>query len=166
MPKDQKHIGVRLRAEMQRRSLTPAQIAEIFEVKTPSVYDWLNFGRIAKKHLPKLVNEFGHSVEWWITGQESLTTSHQGNIEGARFLNSREQCILDLFSSMPKGEQEAIIHFLEVRNKSTRQKARARMSGLKAVGTQACATSIKKSDGTVIDHLPQVDKRLSSKKVS
>lgn len=70
MPKEPEHIGDRLRAEMDKRKLTVAQIAEIFGVKAPSVYDWLNFGRIAKKHLPKLVAEFGHSMQWWIDGKE------------------------------------------------------------------------------------------------
>lgn len=70
MPKEPKHIGSRLRAEMDKRKLTVAQVAELFGVKAPSVYDWLNFGRIAKKHLPKLVAEFGHSMQWWIEGVE------------------------------------------------------------------------------------------------
>lgn len=71
MPKEPKHIGNRLRAEMDKRKLTVAQVAEMFGVKAPSVYDWLNFGRIAKKHLPKLVAEFGHSMQWWIEGKEN-----------------------------------------------------------------------------------------------
>lgn len=47
-----------------------ADVATVFGVKPPSVYDWINFGRIAKKHLPKLVEVFGESVEWWITGDQ------------------------------------------------------------------------------------------------
>jgi phage repressor protein C with HTH and peptisase S24 domain len=71
MPKDPKHIGERLFDEMTRRALTHADIAEMFGVKPPSVYDWVNFGRIAKKHIPKLVEKLGHSANWWITGEET-----------------------------------------------------------------------------------------------
>lgn len=55
---------------MKAKGLTPADVAGLFGVKPPSVYDWINFGRIAKKHLPRLVEVFGHSVDWWITGVE------------------------------------------------------------------------------------------------
>lgn len=70
MPKEPEHIGNRLRAEMNKRKLSVAEVAKRFGVKAPSVYDWLNFGRIAKKHLPKLVAEFGHSMQWWIEGKD------------------------------------------------------------------------------------------------
>lgn len=165
MPKDQEHIGDRLRAEMQRRSLTPVQVANIFEVKSPSVYDWLDSGRIAKKHLPKLVSEFGRSVEWWITGQESLTT--QSNVQETQILNSRERCMLELFSSIPKDEQEAMLRLLEIRNRSIRKKAQAATSDQEAVDTQVRATRIKTPDGKMIDRMPPIprNKRLPSKRV-
>ncbi|MCM2537684.1 hypothetical protein NDN94_07565 [Burkholderia glumae] len=75
MPKDTKHIGSRLREEMEARGLAVADIAQMFGVKAPSVYDWLNFGRIAKKHLPKLVAEFGHSMQWWIEGGDESASN-------------------------------------------------------------------------------------------
>ncbi|WP_350029769.1 XRE family transcriptional regulator [Caballeronia sp. INDeC2] len=75
MPKEPKHIGDRLRDEMARRNLTHAEIADLFGVKAPSVYDWVNYGRIAKKHIPKLVEEFGHSADWWITGDEGANSA-------------------------------------------------------------------------------------------
>jgi phage repressor protein C with HTH and peptisase S24 domain len=70
MPKEPKHIGDRLRQEMERLGLSPTEVSNIFGVKNPSVYDWMKFGRIAKKHIPKLVEVFGHTAEWWITGEQ------------------------------------------------------------------------------------------------
>ncbi|TCK44014.1 phage repressor protein C with HTH and peptisase S24 domain [Paraburkholderia sp. BL8N3] len=57
----------------------------MFGVKPPSVYDWVNYGRIAKKHIPGLVEKFGHSADWWITGDEgadspSFPTMGDGNL--------------------------------------------------------------------------------------
>lgn len=69
------HIGQRLLAEMQARNMSHADVAALFGVKPPSVYDWINFGRIAKKHLPRLVEIFGHSVHWWLTGDEDESAS-------------------------------------------------------------------------------------------
>ncbi|WP_230948180.1 helix-turn-helix domain-containing protein [Burkholderia stagnalis] len=71
IPNSQEHIGDRLRAEMDARNMSPADVASLFGVKPPSVYDWLKFGRIAKKHLPRLVEIFGHTMNWWISGDES-----------------------------------------------------------------------------------------------
>jgi Predicted transcriptional regulator len=70
MPKTPEHIGERLKREMDARKMTPTEVASAFGVKNPSVYDWMNFGRIAKKHIPKLVEVFGHTANWWITGEE------------------------------------------------------------------------------------------------
>lgn len=67
----ERHIGDRLRDEMQARGMSVSEVATLFGVKAPSVYDWLNFGRIAKKHIPQLVEVFGHTADWWITGEES-----------------------------------------------------------------------------------------------
>ncbi|MBB2918305.1 helix-turn-helix domain-containing protein [Cupriavidus alkaliphilus] len=69
-PTPPEHIGARLLAEMQERNLSHADVAAMFGVKPPSVYDWINYGRMAKKHLPKLVEVFGHSVNWWLTGRD------------------------------------------------------------------------------------------------
>lgn len=94
MPKITQHIGDRLRQEMDRRGLTPTAISEIFGVKNPSVYDWLKFGRIAKKHIPRLVEEFGHSAEWWITGEEAHVSATVHPI-GAAGLADRIKSVID-----------------------------------------------------------------------
>ncbi|TKC83853.1 hypothetical protein FAZ69_22735 [Trinickia terrae] len=57
--------------------MSAGDVAALFGVKAPSVYDWMNFGRVAKKHLPRLVEVFGHSVNWWLTGEEPDTSIEQ-----------------------------------------------------------------------------------------
>lgn len=69
MPNIDEHIGHRLRRVMDERGLDVAAVAKLFGVKAPSVYDWLNFGRVAKKHIPNFVRELGHTAEWWISGE-------------------------------------------------------------------------------------------------
>lgn len=39
--------------------------AAVFGVKTPSVYDWVDHGRIAKRHYKTLTEWSGHPLEWW-----------------------------------------------------------------------------------------------------
>lgn len=73
-----RHIGHRLKDEMTARNLSEAEVGDLFGVKAPSVYDWIKFGRIAKKHLPRLVEVFGHSVHWWLTEEELPDVEHTG----------------------------------------------------------------------------------------
>lgn len=51
---------------MEERGLTKTQVANTFCVKAPSVSDWLKYGRIARKHLPLLVEVSGRPLEYWI----------------------------------------------------------------------------------------------------
>ena len=60
------HIGQKLQEQAERLGLRPAQVAELFGVKPPSVYDWYAHGRIHKKHYPVLVAQFGQPLEWWL----------------------------------------------------------------------------------------------------
>ena len=94
MPKTPQHIGDRLRQEMDRLGLTPTAVAERFKVKNPSVYDWLKFGRIAKKHIPGLVEMSGKSAEWWITGDENAVLPSVPSM-GAAGLADRIKSVLD-----------------------------------------------------------------------
>ncbi|WCM21406.1 hypothetical protein NDK50_08140 [Paraburkholderia bryophila] len=94
MPKTPEHIGDRLRREMDRVGLTPTEVANAFGVKNPSVYDWMKFGRIAKKHIPKLVEVFGHSAEWWITGEEASVQAAVPSM-GDAALADRIKSVLD-----------------------------------------------------------------------
>ena len=58
-------LAQKLKAAMLDKGVKPAELAREFGVKAPSVYDWLEFGRIAKKHIPKLAEYFGKPVGWW-----------------------------------------------------------------------------------------------------
>jgi len=60
------HMGLKLKQEALRLKLKPAQVAAVFGVKAPSVYDWYEHGRIHKKHYPRLVEWSGKSLEWWL----------------------------------------------------------------------------------------------------
>lgn len=60
------HMGQKLQHEAARLGLKPSQVAQIFGVKPPSVYDWYAHGRIHKKHYPVLVEKFGKPLEWWL----------------------------------------------------------------------------------------------------
>ena len=60
-------LGKALTAAMQRKKVGPTAVAEAFDVKPPSVKDWQKFGRIHKKHIPRLVEYFRDVVgpEHW-----------------------------------------------------------------------------------------------------
>ncbi len=65
-----KHLGEKLKNEAERRGLKPADIARLFVVKPPSVYEWYQKGRIDRKHYQKLVDWSGRSIEWWLDLRE------------------------------------------------------------------------------------------------
>jgi transcriptional regulator with XRE-family HTH domain len=60
------HIGKKLQRLAEARGLNQSQVADLFGVKSPSVYDWYKHGRIHNRHLPTLVAEFGKPLEWWL----------------------------------------------------------------------------------------------------
>lgn len=62
------HIGQRLKLRMQETKRSESEVARHFGVQPPSVYDWIKYGRIAKKHIPGLVALFGGTLEWWLLG--------------------------------------------------------------------------------------------------
>lgn len=47
-----KQLGDALAKAMALKDVSPAQVAEHFGIKAPSVYDWVEYGRIGKKHIP------------------------------------------------------------------------------------------------------------------
>lgn len=59
-------LGEKLREAMRLRGVTQADVARAFGVKPPTVSkDWLRYGRIAKRHFPRLVEYFELPYEWW-----------------------------------------------------------------------------------------------------
>lgn len=46
--------------------MKPAALAELCGVKAPSVYDWLEHGRVHKKHLSAFARIFGKPLGYWL----------------------------------------------------------------------------------------------------
>ena len=79
MPKSTKsHIGQKITEAMRLRGVTQAKLARDFGVKPPSVNEWRKFGRIAKEHIPRLIEYFQLPYEWWF-GETSVTTPKRSN---------------------------------------------------------------------------------------
>lgn len=57
-----KKLGDALREAIRLKNVSKAEVARHFEVKGPSVYDWINHGRIGKQHIEKLVAYFSDVV--------------------------------------------------------------------------------------------------------
>lgn len=64
---------------MKDAQMTPAELARRMEAKAPSVYDWMNYGRIAKPRLNGLSKIFNRPIEWWlgVEGESELLTDHE-----------------------------------------------------------------------------------------
>jgi len=60
-------LGAALREAMKQKGVTQHDVAAAFGVRQPSVSEWLRYGRVAKKHIPALVNYFSDVVgpEHW-----------------------------------------------------------------------------------------------------
>lgn len=65
-------IGIKLKKAMERKGVDKNAVAVAFGVKVPSVYDWLEHGRIAKKHLPTLESYFDIPMSWWLSDNPDL----------------------------------------------------------------------------------------------
>lgn len=60
-------LGQKLNAVLREKGMEGdyAALARIFEVKTPSVYDWITHGRLGKERYAKLVEWSGKGLDWW-----------------------------------------------------------------------------------------------------
>jgi len=74
---NQPHMGKKLQREAELRGMKPKDVAAIFGVQPPSVYDWYDHGRIAKRHYPKLVEWSGRSLAWWLDVPEDAKHTAQ-----------------------------------------------------------------------------------------
>jgi len=83
-------LGKALSDAMERKGVGPTEVAHHFGVKPPSVTDWKTTGRIAKKHIEKLVEYFSDVVgpeHWGLTAQSAQWF---GWPENTRTLNDTE----------------------------------------------------------------------------
>jgi len=108
---EDKHMGAKLQEEAVRRGLKPAQIAEVFDVKPPSVYDWYAHGRIHQRHYEKLVEWSGKPITWWLDlPQDQHKVSEPEAVYIVRLDRHKE--LIALFEGLPKQEQDALMKTL------------------------------------------------------
>lgn len=99
MPITSKELGDKLRAAMEAKGTRPPELAELCGVRVPSVYDWMEHGRIAKKHLPKLAEFFGTSLGYWL-GEEDEED-----------LNPLERQLLHLNRALPEDMKDELLRY-------------------------------------------------------
>jgi len=105
------HMGAKLKQEAKRLGLKPAQVAELFDVKPPSVYDWYEHGRIHKKHYPMLVEMSGKPIQWWLDfPAEAPGVAENQPTYGVA--DHRHNVLLELFDGLPSKEQDDLIRTL------------------------------------------------------
>ncbi len=100
-----KHIGSRLQEAITEKGVSQADVAREFGVTPPTVsQDWIKHGRIAKKHLPKLVEYFGHSYDWWLGtgGRHEDTKKH-------RKLSSEHATLIEGYDCAPELVQKMLL---------------------------------------------------------
>lgn len=104
-------MGAKLQQEAENKGLKPKDVAKIFDVKPPSVYDWYENGRIHKKHFLTLVEWSGKPITWWLDFSEN---THQAAEEPAFYGSGdpRHKVLLDLFEGLPAKDQDDLIRSL------------------------------------------------------
>lgn len=101
------HLGIKLKAEAERLKLKPAQVAELFKIKPPSVYDWYTTGRIHQRHYLKMVEWSGKPLEWWFDFPESASSARLSKNSGFA------QSLADLFDSLPDDQKIRVDAMME-----------------------------------------------------
>lgn len=99
MPITSKELGARLREQMSSKGTQPPELAALCGVRVPSVYDWLEHGRIAKKHLPRLAAFFGTSLGYWL-GEE-----------GEEDMNPLERQLLTLSRGLSEDMKDELLRY-------------------------------------------------------
>lgn len=85
-----KELGDALRAAIEKKAITKKAVADHFGVKPPSVQDWINFGRIGKKHLNELVSFFSDVVgpeHWGIRPVDLMFSDSEGRLTVVQLKN-------------------------------------------------------------------------------
>lgn len=82
-------LGRAIREAIDRKGVTQGEVAIAFGVRQSSVSEWLKFGRISKKHLPRLFDYFDDVVgrdHWGLSLQasgEMVTDPHEAALLAA-----------------------------------------------------------------------------------
>lgn len=111
--KKPEHIGDRLKLFMDEHQIKVKQVAEIFGVERPSVYDWLKFGRMDKKHYATLVQWSKLPIEYWLGMpiQSNINDNEVREPTGA-YMTPRISALIQLFNAVTKADQDEIIRSL------------------------------------------------------
>jgi len=82
-------IGIKINMIMLEKGIPGeyAALASVFGVKPPSVYDWIDHGRIGKNQYQQLVDWSGRPLEWWfdIKNNNVLYPHVEESFEAGRF---------------------------------------------------------------------------------
>lgn len=121
------NMGKKLQKMAEERGLRPVDIAKIFNVKAPSVYDWYEHGRIHKKHFEKLVEWSGQPITWWL----DFTSEDNAHLKAVFVLSldkGMHETLLSLFNELSASQKAFILQTLrdlvEDRNKMLSKLAR------------------------------------------
>lgn len=87
-------LGVKLNRVMAERGIEAdyAGLAAVFEVTPASAREWVQYGRMAKKHFPRLVEWSGRSLDWWFdSSADPQSAAPPGPMAGERSVGFHER---------------------------------------------------------------------------
>lgn len=85
-----KELGEALRTAISKKAITKKAVADHFGVKPQSVQDWINFGRISKRHLNELVAFFSDVAgpeHWGISPLDVAFADSEGRLTVVKLKN-------------------------------------------------------------------------------
>ena len=93
-------IGMKINEVMLTKGMSGdyAAVAEYFDVKVPSVYGWVDTGRISKSRLPALAVWSGRPVSWWLGSEELVSALEDWRLQAS----SRSQAVIDTLTLLAK----------------------------------------------------------------
>lgn len=107
------HMGHRLKLFMDENKIKVKEVAEVFNVERPSVYDWIKFGRIDKRHYGRLVEWSKLPIEYWLDIPK-LRPKLENEVRenDAVYMTPRLRTLIELFESVTKADQDEIVKSL------------------------------------------------------
>lgn len=96
-------LGLKFNEVMREKNIVGdyAAVAEWFTVAVPSVYGWVDKGRISKDRLPSLVTWSGRPLTWWLDAEtDPSNPTLTGALSDWRLqASTRSQKVIDQLSS-------------------------------------------------------------------
>lgn len=93
-------IGMKINEIMREKGIPGdyAAVASHFGVAVPSVYGWVEHGRISKSRLPSLETWSGRPIAWWLGGDEIVSALEDWRLQAS----SRSQAVIDSLTLLAK----------------------------------------------------------------